>query len=494
MFTAIIERVHPFVSFHIYEQVTDKWVTFAINNLTTDCTLLAVLRALIHPRTANKFFLYQIDSHQSFANIMNRTDGFKMLQNIAEGYGVGIAENTFTVIRCRAINEKSFKQMTERLETIEDKPINESTGFKRLIAIEEYITKIFNVAGLAIYINEARNSVIILVSAAIYEMRMHHLLASFVPIMLPQLFKENKLTDNERTMLSTLTKTSSTAFLNAMEVLGKDLNLNESIYIDALLTFEKANRQQMLTNSAAELKRLREEAKVLVDRYRLAMDRVDEAIIRYEGLNNIVNQTAENSDLVEYIKAHKNIKLIDIDGTTIEMILSTYLEVFDVPGYEHLKKLGTIYKGYAIPGDFGTEADARLFMDALFNDDPQIKIKLCGYYKLNLNGSVTSRSRYNYAQYSEFDDYIPNPHLNIHNCLSRNEMYIAEQLRKSEIIGAIECCFSSAMSVDIHETPQTFRPMMDQVFASKKKIIHNVKTGTDMTPKEALEWLKANKE
>ena len=50
---------------------------------------------------------------------------------------------------------------------------------------------------------------------------------------------------------------------------------------------------------------------------------------------------------------------------------------------------------------------------------------------------------------------------------------------------------ASATAVNIHETTQTFRPFMDELFASDKKILFNTETKEDMTPRDALKWLKS---
>ena len=72
--------------------------------------------------------------------------------------------------------------------------------------------------------------------------------------------------------------------------------------------------------------------------------------------------------------------------------------------------------------------------------------------KQEFGGStVTSFKHYNFVGVSaDLKNYIPNPHLDNHNCFSENRTAIVTQLTNGDAIGAIECAIACAASIIIY--------------------------------------------
>ena len=66
---------------------------------------------------------------------------------------------------------------------------------------------------------------------------------------------------------------------------------------------------------------------------------------------------------------------------------------------------------------------------------------------------------------------------------------ITDCLRKGDIIPAIECSMAAIGSVNIAERELTFRPFVQQILTTDKRIIVT-SDGKDLTPAEALLWLR----
>lgn len=131
-------------------------------------------------------------------------------------------------------------------------------------------------------------------------------------------------------------------------------------------------------------------------------------------------------------------------------------------------------------------------MDAIFSNDPQFAIRMCAFYEIDMStASVGVISGYDYGD-ARTKKYIPNPHLQRHACLGSYREPIRENLRRNNIIGAIQQCAASAGSVNLQETNMTFKPFMASVFKSNNKILVD-NEGNEYTVKEAIQKLKETK-
>ena len=125
-------------------------------------------------------------------------------------------------------------------------------------------------------------------------------------------------------------------------------------------------------------------------------------------------------------------------------------------------------------------------MDALFLEN-KFKIKLCAVYHLDIRGTLDTTSNYHYP--ANCSDYLPNYHLQRHECLGDYRRVVTGYLERGDTIGAINACIASAKSININESGPTFNPFMREVFTTNARCIQ-MPDGTSVTPTEAFKTLK----
>lgn len=112
---------------------------------------------------------------------------------------------------------------------------------------------------------------------------------------------------------------------------------------------------------------------------------------------------------------------------------------------------------------------------------------MCAYIDLDYaSGTVRSSTSYDYSQ---IKGYVPNPHLQYHNCFGQNGPDIVAQLKMGDPIGAIECAINCVKHVNVDETTATFKPFLQRLAKNDQKCIVN-KEGVEMTLTEAIAYLK----
>ena len=111
---------------------------------------------------------------------------------------------------------------------------------------------------------------------------------------------------------------------------------------------------------------------------------------------------------------------------------------------------------------------------------------MCAYYDLDYMSGVRVSRSYNYQN---FEDYMPNPHLQYHQCLGDNATRINRCVSEGNFISAIEACRMSMRSVNIEEVSVTFRPFLEELMRSTHKVIEGP-DGQLYTPEEALKKMQ----
>lgn len=319
------------------------------------------------------------------------------------------------------------------------------------------------------------------------DLRYLHLFMSLLPKYLPKFFADKPIQEYEHNVLKTLTSYKGSDFLAAISVCANHMNLREPLLRGMVLDFEKREQETMLRKAKDQVSKLALEIESAMERYMDYVRRHQEQLIRVEGIKASIEQGKDNSDLLEYLVANKNVDLLRINGNRLEIEIRTHLDIFDPEMWKHYAKRGEIYRSDLTTGFFSNADNCKLLIDAIFAEDPVLRLKLCGYYCMGLDGHISTDTRHTFRP--ACNDYMVNPHLSIHACLGNSRGAISAQLASGEIIGAIECCMGSCKSVNMSEVGQTIRPMIRDIYSSKKKIIRT-NDGQDLTPEEAVEWLK----
>lgn len=453
------------------------------NDFDGDYTMLATLRALLFPRIPkDEYFTFNYCRWS-----VTEFTGYNAKDIIGR---IGRPDNNLIrFVGLSGTDDSIQEKVYKALDNPKTGAVKEY-GLTELVDIESHFKAKYKF-NMRFYIKPEMNYCIVFFESGKLNCKYFHTFVAILPRYIPNLFKdENMLTPEETEMCRTLVEKDSTDqdYINALNGLAERMDIRKLIIDKVISGFQKRIKTQQLQVETNRFRDILNKIENTLNSYEALLESKNDCTIRIEGLKYMIDNCLSDDELVDYFNLHKNIDLLGTDGSRIDIIIKTVLNNYDPNGYETFAKSGGIYNGYFIDNaTFNTMDNRKLLMDNLFNENPLLKIKMVGYYRLNINGRAASCRHYSYP--SKYRDYIPNPHLDMHNCLGNNEPIINKCLADGDTISAIECCTASCGSVNIHETSQTFRPFMELVFNSTRKIIVN-NEGVDMTPAEALEWLK----
>lgn len=384
-----------------------------------------------------------------------------------------------------------FTEKEADLNEQEDKMIQ--LGYKRKNTIEKLVMDKSGNECLAYYHSE-NNTAAIFINTR--DIRLYHLLISFVPLYFPALFKEQPLKPEEYEIIKALSKPDSGVFVNNVrEAMKPYVAEFRHIQLSGLI---QQMHESKIQNAKNDVESQQCAVQNYYDSYISAIEELKRYITIYEG-TKATEQTDENETaLVDYLCENENIRCIEIDGNTLSFIATSLLTNYNEDAWRVFSERGGIYDGEYHQRDTGAvlrdvfkdRNNRKKLLDSIFGEDPEFAIKMCGYYKLNLfNNGVHTRSRYDYVQKdASLESYMPNPHLNIHSCLGGYTTRISEAIQSGNYIPAIEMCVASSGSVNLDETDLTFRPFIGILLSSTKKVLRR-KDGVEMTPEEALIYL-----
>lgn len=369
------------------------------------------------------------------------------------------------------------------VHTTDDSFAASHPAYTKLEKAENYLSKWLS---CQIFVNHDINSAVVFSQEL--DTRKTHMLMSLLPLFIKTPFDEKPLTDDEKKLCFSMTKRTSGDFESMIAKLVRQSGLENELNEVLLKRFANVELERSIDETNNTLRVARAALEDNVAEYARLVQKVNDATIKYEAL--LARPKNESTELVDYFKRHKNLQLVNVSDGTIKFYVKTTADWFDLDFYRRASSNGSIYRMTADP-PFCKVEDRKLLMDAIFSDDPVFRIRLCAIYALNTDVAVFR----NYEYPEELTrQYLPNPHLQYHQCLGSYRDPIRTAIRNSNYIGAIEQCVASCQSINLAETGVTFIPFMKRLFATtKKEKVLIDKDGNEYNAKEALEKLKEQK-
>ena len=342
--------------------------------------------------------------------------------------------------------------------------------------------------------HETKNMVGIFVNSR--DFRLYHLLMSFISLYYPSLFAEKKMTEEDYTIVKSLSNKEKDKFYTSIQNVLKPYTIEFRRF--QLSSLMREIHDAKIRNALSSVNNLRSRVNSAEEQLGSFIAQLKEAIMIYEGMKATEQYDAPEEELVQYLSTNKDIHGLDIRDHYLYFSVTTLLNNFNQQAWDTFSHRGNIYDGEyneTLLDVFKSRENRKIILDAIFSEDPKLFIRMAGNYKINLDQCrVSTNGGYNYEEVDPvFKDYMPNPHLKIFECLGGYRDRIMPALRDRNYISAIEICIASAGSINLDEVTQTFRPFLGWVLSSTKKIIQT-QDGTAMTPEEALVWLIDNKE
>lgn len=447
----------------------------------SDVSFVATLRALVAPRMSKDDTIYLrvrvINPRESYLRDYSETDKINYLSDYC-------IDND-TILVC-GFNSASENNRSTALATIDESFIRVYPKFVELKDLSAFVAK---QANMRFYINEEDRSVAVFVDNL--NLRLYHYVQSLVSRLLPWYFKDKPLEDQERELVKSLIQKTATGYERMIEDFASKYDFRGKKIEKMLGGFETAAKRQYLSNVESSLNNIESQIERNVNQYRDFIRQREGKLLEKAGLIAQINAGSNNSEISDYFICNKHLDPIAVNSTQLEFIVSCYLENFDVEMYDRISSNfdGYMYYDYDVTNEVFEDVKIRKkFMDAIFCDEPLLKIKTCAHYLIDLTGYVEAYSSYHYPP--EYNDMLPNMHIHRHSCLGNQKPLIEEALRNGDYIGAIEQCVCSAKSINVGESA-TFPYVLKALFASSAKKIIELPDGTSCSPTEALRWLEA---
>lgn len=444
-----------------------------------DTSFVATLRALVAQRMSKDDTLLlrvrTMVTRESALKNSSETDRIKYLSD-------GIGNNTILVC---GFNNASESNGSMAMNAIDESFTRVYPGYVELKDLSAFVAK---QANMRFYINEENRSVAVFVNNL--NSRLYHYVQSLVSRLLPWYFKDKPLDEQERELVKSLIKKTPTDYERLIEEVASKYDFRKKKLEKMLGGFETVAKRQHLDMVESNLTEVEDRISRNISQYRELIQKRNEKMIERAGLISQINASNTENEILDYFVCNKHLDLINVSSTQLKFIVSCYIENFDLEMYERISTNfdGYMYTEYNITNEAFEDVKVRKkFMDAIFADEPLLKIKTCAYYCIDLTGWVETCQGFSYPH--EYENMLPNMHLHRHGCLGDQRPLIEECLRNGDNIGAIEQCICSAKSINVGEDV-TFIHVLKALFDSDAKKIIELPDGTSYTPTEALRWLE----
>lgn len=469
-----------------YLTLTSEIANELFPNIIGDCysndtSFVATLRALVAPRMSKDDAVYlrvrTLSPRESYLRDYNDTDKINYLSNNS------IDNNTILVC---GFNSASESNRSTALAVVDE---SFTIVYPKFVELKDCSAFVAKQANMRFYINEEDRSVVVFVDNL--SLRLYHYVQSLISRLLPWYFKDKPLEDQERELVKSLIQKTATGYERMIEDFASIYDFRGKKIEKMLGGFETAAKHQHLNNVDRDLSNLENSIDRNVNQYRDFIRQREAKMLERAGLMAQINSGCKESEISDYFVCNKHLDPVRVNSTRLEFIVKCYLENFDVEMYERISSNfdGYMYYDYDVTNEAFEDVKVRKkFMDAIFSDEPVLRIKTCAHYVIDLTGWVEAPSDYQYPV--EYNDMLPNMHIHRHSCLGNQRPLIEEALRSGDNIGAIEQCVCSAKSINVGEGA-TFSYVLEALFASGAKKIIELPDGTSCSPTEALRWLEA---
>lgn len=448
-----------------------------------DNSFLATLRALLAPRMSEEDSIYlrvrTRSDREASIKAMSDEDAVKELSNGVENNSVFICGFNGTE-SCITL---SFKK-------IESAFLKVYSGFRELEDLHVFVSKQANVR---FYINEETRSVAIFVGYL--NIRTWHFIQSLTSRILPWYFAEKPLTDDEKKLVKSLTNKYAPDYEELIEKCAEVYDFRSKRIYKLLDNFEKDAKRGQLSEVQRSINTVNNDIDNYMRCYRECIEKLDALRVKECGLTYQIENGECNHDFADFIVRNKHVNIFEARGTVIKMYVDCTLDNYDPDLYERMFKndRSYLFTGYDPTAEVFQSIEARKkFLNAIFSDDRCLRIKLCGYYKLDTKGYAESQIGYVFPE--EYKHYLSNPHFHHHACLGNNRPIINKCLKDGDYMGAVIQCISAASNLNLSEGSQTVAPFLGKLFASNCQKVILLPNGESVTPTEAYHWLITQEE
>lgn len=358
-------------------------------------------------------------------------------------------------------------------------------GFREVKDIHEF----FKDSGieLSVFMNEELKSTIVV--GVLRTIREYHCMQCLIPRYLPWYFKDKPFNDKEMTVLKSLKDENGyELYKKTIQEIYAELDI-ENWKIEKYLTgISKQIYENKILTQEETLKRLSQQKEDYLRYLDNCITDINNTLTMLSGLERKKSDSCDD-EIKDYFKANKNLHLVKVEGSIIYFLATSYLCNYDPDSYECVSENEGSYWYEGIQDDEITNEDFKLLTDAIFIDE-EIKVRMVAAYALDISSNMLNTQGHYQFEGKYDSDYMPNPHINIHDCLGNYSQILDKLLNDNDYIMALEQCIASCGSLNLMEdvTAQYF--IQDLTSESNRAKPLELPDGTLVNAKEAIEWLK----
>ena len=453
-----------------------------------DYSFISTLRALVFPRMPEEdgiSFSYK-EIALSKADVERNHKDVIMQHILSVRRGGYMMAGTIQLYNTCNSNSESNKATLDAVE--KNFPGFVGGNFVKVERLTEYYKKIFRVL---CYINQETKTTVVFTDNI--DLRRFHLLQVAIPVMLPWYFPpEAGVTDQEKAILESFNEKTPDSYMAALNAAAEKYDFRTMKIKNELGNFENRFLEREAQNARNNLDQYLSAVRELEDMIASKMKLYYDEDIRLAGIQAKIAAGDGTSEIVSYFIRNRNLSLISVERNRLIFECKGYLSYFDEEGVKrNLNNRNSVvyYASDRIPVD-----DIEMLMKAIFLDQ-KLRMKFCASYIFDLSGYVRANSHATYG--SEFNDCMPNPHIDEYSCLGNYERVINEYLRKHDYVGAIEQCISSCMSLNFADST-VISEFMRRISGSSSSRVNSrcieLPDGSVVSPREAIQWLKDQNE
>lgn len=456
-----------------------------------DATFLTTLRALVAPRMSaeDNINLSFTETHYTATQV--RDNNVNEMLNAICRYSNALS-GAVGQIQIHSFTSQSQEDNYACLELMKSSFEQQYEGWHRLNKVTDFFRKTFYVL---CFINPEKKSVYLFTDRMDVK-KMHYLQCSIFAF-LPWYFNpEAGVSELEMELIESLREKTSSKYEDCIVRIASQYDFRTQKIRNLLAGFETRYEKQ-------ECETVRRTIQEYIDKIN-SLDREIGEYLRYKadkeirllGLEaKIAQGESEDSEIMEYFLCNNRLVLEEVTDTYMVFSCMDYLTYFDEDMAKQMidNKRSYVYRpnGRAC-NNFIKEDDMKKLMYAIFIDQT-LRVKVCCAYRFELRGTVDGLSHHRYGY--EFRECTPNTHIDRYSCMGNYKRTINQLLQKHDYIGAIEQCIASCKSLNFADST-VMEEFMRRLYGISNDEVNTrcieLPDGKVVTPKEAVEWIKAN--
>ena len=292
--------------------------------------------------------------------------------------------------------------------------------------------------------HESRRSTIIF--AERLKPKQFHALQMMMPKYLPELFANIPLNPNELKLLKSLGNKSATEYENIVARFANAIDMRAEVIRTKLAGFETIFERMRIDELKQEIAKHQRDYQRYMELARDTYQLTQERTYTLAGFENVVTQISQDSELMEYFMCNKNLTIIKVKGTAIELVVHGYGDVYDLEAFQQYapNHRGYMYQGSQIPPEQMEKLYNAIFQEGIY------KLRICAAFRVDIRDGIKALQQYPFPPESK--TYFPNPHIQHFACIGNYAARFQEYIQNRDYVGAIDQAVVSARNINFYDS------------------------------------------